>query len=192
MKTKTERRYLEAADLELRAESDDAPARITGYAAVFNELSDDLGGFREKIVPGAFSKTLGADIRALYNHDPNIVLGRTRSRTLTISEDNKGLRVEFTPPDSAMARSVLESVRRGDVDQMSFGFVTLADTWEDHDGKVVRTLNEVELFDVSVVTYPAYPQTDAAVRSLEHWREETAPAPPDHSIRRKALELIAI
>jgi len=139
--------------------------KISGHAAVFNKLSEDLGGFREKIAPGAFASTItGADVRALFNHDPNYVLGRTKSGTLSLIEDAKGLAITIDPPETQWANDLIESVKRGDISQMSFGFRAVADEWDD--GKKVRTLKEVELFDVSVVTYPAYPQTDVKIRSL--------------------------
>ena len=158
-------------DLELRAAGDDAPPVIFGYAAVFNQLSEDLGGFRERIAPGAFTKALGDDVRALFNHDPNIVLGRTRAKTLRISEDQKGLAIEIDPPDTPAAASLIESLRRGDISQMSFGFQTVEDQWDLIDGAMIRTLLDVRLFDVSPVTYPAYPQTEAALRSLDEFRK---------------------
>lgn len=163
---------------ELRVQRDAGrPPQIVGYAAVFNSWSEDLGGFREKIAPGAFRATLanGADVRALYNHDPNFVLGRTKSATLELSEDKKGLRIVNTPPDTQWARDLQVSIDRGDVDQMSFGFVTRSDQWdEDKDsGKVTRTLLEVDLVDVSPVTFPAYPDTEVAVRSMDAWKTTT-------------------
>jgi HK97 family phage prohead protease len=165
-----------ASEIELRAEGDQAAIpRIVGYAAVFNQLSDELGGFREQIAPGAFTKSLGGDIRALFNHDPNRVLGRTRSKTLTLREDQKGLAVEIQPPDTAETRALVTAMQRGDVSQMSFGFYTRDAKWEEIDGKIVRTLLEVELFDVSVVTFAAYPQAEAALRSLEQWRSSLKP-----------------
>ncbi len=168
-------------NVELRAAGDDpdAPPVIVGYAAVFNALSEDLHGFREKIDPGAFAKTMGADVRALFNHNADIVLGRTRSKTLLLEQDNKGLRVSITPPQTEQATHIVELIKRGDVSQMSFGFRTLADKWEINadTGKQVRTLLEVELFDVSPVTYAAYKQTQVAIRSLEKWQADIAPAP---------------
>ncbi len=172
MKKNVEHRIFPLASIEVRKAADDQPAKMVGYAAVFDSLSDDLGGFKEKIKRGAFSKTLGADVRALWNHDANFVLGRTKSKTLRIEEDSHGLKVEIEPPDAQWARDLMTSMDRGDVDQMSFGFRTVSDTWEENDGgEHIRTLNEVELFDVSPVTYPAYPQTEIALRSLEAWKE---------------------
>lgn len=140
--------------------------QIEGYAAVFNELSVPLWGFREKIRPGAFAKTLQeADVRALLNHDSNYVLGRNKARTLELSEDETGLAVVIEPPATTWASDLAVSMRRGDINQMSFGFETVRDSWrEDETGTTIRELVEVRLFDVSVVTYPAYPQTTVAVR----------------------------
>lgn len=186
-----ERRFV-VDGIELRAaEGENAPPpMISGYAAVFGELSADLGGFREKIAPGAFAKSLGEDIRALFNHDRNFIIGRNKSKTLRLQEDNRGLRVEIDPPDTTDARDLITKMKRGDVTGMSFGFRTLEDHWDEVDGKIVRTLIEVRLFDVSVVTYPAYPQADAAVRSLEEWRAKSAPPPPDFTNMRRRLALL--
>lgn len=175
-----ELRAVEAAP-ELRA--DDAGAqRLIGHAAVFNSLSDDLGGFRELIKPGAFARSLEGepDIRALLNHDTARVLGRTRAGTLKLTEDDAGLRVEIEPPDTSYARDLMVSVGRGDITQMSFGFMVRAggQEWsEDDEGRITRTLTDLELFEVSPVTFPAYPQTDIAARSLEQWRQSALVAP---------------
>ena len=167
-----ERRHFVLQNLEVRA-SEENGAKIVGYAAVFNSLSENLGGFREKIEPGAFKESIKtADVRALFNHDPNFVLGRTLSGTLLLSEDDKGLAIEISPPDTQAARDLMTSMQRGDISQMSFGFRTKTDRWETIDGENVRTLVEVDIFDVSPVTYPAYAETDAAVRSLNSWKGE--------------------
>jgi hypothetical protein len=146
--------------------SGDEMRKITGHAAVFNAMSEDLGWFREMIEPGAFKSTIGkADIRALQNHDPNYVLGRNRSGTLTLAEDERGLAIEVTPPDTQWARDLMTSMDRGDIDQMSFGFRVVRERTEGTFDQPVRVLEEVDLFDVSVVTFPAYPQTTAEVRT---------------------------
>ncbi len=152
---------------EIRAgASDDGIKKISGYAAVFNQPSEDLGGFVEKISPGAFAQTLVADdIRSLWNHNADYPLGRVKARTLTLSEDLKGLKFEILPPDTQYARDLITSIERGDVDSMSFGFMTINDNWDRVGDTIVRTLLEVQLFEVSPVTFPAYPQTSAAVRS---------------------------
>lgn len=164
---------------ELRAEGEgDGPKKIHGYAAVFNSWSVDLGGFRERIAPGAFAQTIqGADVRALFNHDPNYVLGRTKSGTLSLREDSKGLATEVDPPDAQWARDLVTSISRGDIDQMSFGFRTVKDQWAAQDKALQeRTLLEVELVDVSFVTYPAYARTSAGVRTLLSEADVNVPA----------------
>ena len=143
---------------------------IIGHAAVFNSLSKDLGGFREIIAPGAFAGHETSDIRALFNHDPNMVLGRNKAGTLRMKEDAKGLHIEIDPPNTSYADDLLESMRRGDIDQCSFGFRTISDSWARKEGEDVRTLEKVELFDVSPVVFAAYTDTDVAVRSLKAWR----------------------
>lgn len=173
---------------EFRVSDDDAGA-IEGHAAVFGQLSEDLGGFREKVAPGAFSQTITADdIRALFNHDPNFVLGRNRSGTLTLAEDERGLAIKVTPPKAQWATDLRESIRRKDITQMSFGFVTLDELWEKVDGQNIRTLKTVRLFDVSPVTFPAYPQTDVAVRALERFQAE----PVSYAHYRNVLALLEL
>jgi len=159
----TEKRSYE---VEMRVEDGDEP-KIRGHAAVFNKLSVPLTGFREKVSPGAFLESIeNSDIRALWNHNPDYVLGRNKSGTLNLEEDKKGLAIEITPPDTQWARDLMETIKRGDVDQMSFAFQVKKDSWDETGKESVRTLEEVELFDVSPVTYPAYPQTDVKVRSV--------------------------
>lgn len=165
--------------LELREDSEESQS-IVGHAAMFDSWSEDLGGFREKIRKGAFSKTIKeADVRALFNHDNNYVLGRNTSGTLKLSEDDTGLAIEIDPPDAQWARDLKVSMQRGDINQMSFGFNTVKDEWN-QEGKngIERELVEVRLFDVSVVTYPAYPQTNAQVRSMV---EQLSEPVDDHS-----------
>ena len=157
-----------AFPVELRVDTEgDEPPKIRGHAAVFDKLSENLGGFREKIAPGAFSRAIKKDdVRALFNHDSNYILGRTKSNTLTLEEDEKGLAVEIDPPDTQWARDLMVSIKRGDISQMSFGFTVKDDVWEHFEGKdSIRTLKDVNLFDVSPVVFPAYPQTDVKVRS---------------------------
>lgn len=161
---KTEER---AFPFELR-QADDGH-KIVGHAAVFNQWSEDLGGFQEMIRPGAFAKTIQeADIRALFNHDSNYVLGRNKAGTLTLAEDAKGLAIQIEPPETTWAKDLQVSMKRGDVNQMSFMFQTVRDEWNNQDPKAIkRELVEVKLYDVSVVTFPAYPQTLAHVRLME-------------------------
>lgn len=139
---------------------------IEGHAAVFNSRTS-LSFFDEQVAPGAFAKTIQeSDIRALFNHDPNFVLGRNKAKTLELSEDSKGLLYRIKPPDTQWARDLMETMRRGDVSQSSFGFRTMKDAWDQGADPVLRTLQEVRLFDVSPVTFPAYEDTDAGVREL--------------------------
>jgi HK97 family phage prohead protease len=182
-----ERRDYELADAdELVVETrSDGRAAIVGYAAVYNRLSLDLGGFREEILPGAFDRILskrGKDVVALFNHDSNIVLGRSSSGTLELSSDEKGLRYVVTPPVSRA--DVLELIQRRDVRGSSFAF-TVDPKNESfrtgEDGKAVRQIREVSgLYDVGPVLVPAYPSTSAgvAMRSYEAWlASQTEPAP---------------
>lgn len=175
--------------VELRVAEDGKSPVITGYAAVFGQWSEDLGGFRETIAQGAFAKTIQeSDVRALWNHDANYPLGRNKAGTLRLKEDKKGLAIEIDPPNTQWASDLLESIRRGDVDQMSFGFQTIRDKWDSDDKNAVkRELQEVRLFDVSPVTFPAYPQTTVAVRAhVEKIRgiktDGTAPADDSHPV----------
>lgn len=170
---------------ELRVEGNAEEPKIVGYAAVFDQWSEDLGGFREIIRAGAFTKTLkdGADVRALFNHDPNFVLGRSKSGTLDVSEDKKGLAIKIDPPTTQLIRDlVIAPIQRGDINQMSFAFRTVKDSWQRPDpanGRPLaeRELLEVKLYDVSPVTYPAYPQTSVAVRELVDSMNENAEEP---------------
>lgn len=158
-----ERRTFDFA--ELRLTSGPRP-HLIGYAAVFDEQSQNLGGFVEKIDPHAFDAAIGGDVRALWNHDPNFVLGRTQSGTLRLRVDRRGLHVDIDPPATSWAGDFLKSIARGDVDQMSFGFNAVRDQWTTaRDGKAVRRLLEVKLHDVSPVTFAAYPQTTVGVRA---------------------------
>ena len=158
-----------AFPVELRVSGDDEEPVIEGYAAVFGVWSEDIGGFTEMIRKGAFSKTLKeADVRGLWNHDVNYVLGRTKSGTLSLEEDDKGLKIRNQPPKTTWANDLQVSMKRGDVNQMSFMFQTMRDEWDQSDPKnIKRELIELKLFDVSVVTFPAYPQTAAHVRLLD-------------------------
>lgn len=193
-----ERRLSQGADIHAPGEpGSPTEGRVSGYAALFGSLSEDLGGFTELIAPGAFQNALlTSDVRALFNHDPNYVLGRVRSGTLQVAEDARGLRIEASPPDVQWARDLTVSIRRGDVDQMSFGFRVApgGDEWVYSDEAVTRTITRVQdLLDVSVVTYPAYPDTTAAVRSLEHWRAAVAsdvPATVQRDLRRRRHRLL--
>jgi len=154
---------------------DDKSRIIVGHSAVFGKLSEDFGGYREQIQAGAFADSIkNDDVVALFNHDPNLVLGRKSAKTLRMSEDETGLSVEIAPPDTQMARDLMTSIDRGDIRGMSIGFNINpgGSTWmENAAGMVIRTLTSVRLYDVSPVTFPAYPQTDVALRSLAEYRK---------------------
>lgn len=167
-----ERRHFTLDGLKIEARAD-GKRRIVGHAAVFNQLSEDLGGFREQIAPGAFAEAIkNDDVRALYNHNPDHVLGRNLAKTLKLEEDARGLAIEIDPPDTQVARDLIVSLERGDVNQMSFGFSVRPNgqNWAQNDaGESIRTLTRVRLWDVSPVAFPAYPSTDVGVRELRAW-----------------------
>lgn len=163
---------MESRDIEVRADSKKKNV-IKGYAAVWNSESVDLGFFTETVLPGAFARSIreGADVRALVDHVPSKILGRTKADTLKLEEDNKGLYIEIDPlPDTQLARDLVENMRMGNISQMSFGFYVREDRWSIKNGKDHREIVDADLFDVSIVTYPAYPATVAEVseaRSLK-------------------------
>lgn len=170
-------RSMEVRELRTETRDPEAGPVITGYAAVFNSETD-LGYFREVVKPGAFKRAIKEkqDVRALWNHDPNYVLGRTKSGTLRLEEDKHGLRIEINPPRTEFAESLVESINRGDIDQMSFAFRVPegGETWpEREDGKLpLRELRDVDLYDISPVCYPAYDTTSVGVRSAEDIYQE--------------------
>jgi hypothetical protein len=172
--------------IELRAEEDNK--KIVGYAAVYDQLSEDLGGFKEKIKKGAFASSIKRDdIKLLFNHDPNYVLGRSINGTLKLEEDDHGLKIEAVPPETSFAKDLITLMERGDIDQMSFGFIVNKDEWDtSNEDLPIRTLLDVELFDVSPVTFPAFPQTNVGVRSAEEtykeYRKSQKPDPPKRKI----------
>lgn len=191
-KATVERRIL-ADRPEWRADADSDTGTVRGYAAVFDQETVIGGqfGFRERIAPGAFDRALAEadDVRALFNHDPNLLLGRTSSETLRLSVDDHGLRYEVDLPDTAAARDVQALISRGDVDGSSFGFTVDADEWDDSEvkkkGKLpLRTITSVTLWDVSPVTFPAYPQTSVSARTQAQALADTAEA--DRAARRAA------
>jgi len=174
-----ERRSFVLEKIEIRDDETDEKGekmpKITGHAAVFGKKTRLFGSYFEQISKGAFKEALKkSDVRALFNHDPNYVLGRNISGTLTLKEDSEGLAVEIDPPDTDYARNLVTLMRRGDVTQMSFAFSMGEGSKEiyeeDDDGNVTRTIETVgALYDVSPVVYPAYPDTDVSVakRGLE-------------------------
>jgi HK97 family phage prohead protease len=173
--------FAEDEGLVVETRADGRPV-LTGYAVRYNTLSVDLGGFRESILPGAFDKVLNrqrgkGDVVALFNHDPNQLLGRTSSGTLELSSDDKGLRYSVSLPNTELGRMIAEMTARRDLRGSSFAFTVDAkgESWAPgEDGKPRRSIREVTgLFDVSVVTHPAYASSSAAVarRSMEAWMQ---------------------
>lgn len=179
-----------AASLRAESQGDEMSMSLVGYAALFNSESKDLGGFRERIAPGAFTRSLKeqADVKALVNHDPNQVLGRTKNGTLTLSEDDRGLkfRVKLNPAIQAH-RDLYALIKNGTMDECSFAMTVPAggDSWEDAKDEngityALRTLHDVTLMDVSAVTYPAYNATSVAARSMV----------ADYSEKRKGIKRV--
>lgn len=140
-----------------------------GYASVFNSRSENLGGFTEFVAPGAFTRSLKSrnDVKLLWNHDAGQVLGSTRAKTMTLVEDNRGLKVSATLPNTSLGRDTAELIRTGIIDSMSFGFNVIKDSWNAEGNE--RTLHSVRLFEVSIVAFPAYAGTAGTtnVRSVE-------------------------
>lgn len=173
---------------ELQANTVGDKPVLEGLAAVFNEYSDDLGGFIEIIEPGFFDDVLDNDVRSLMNHDPNYVLGRTKAGTLVVEQREDGLFQRTYPPvvepeAAGWAKDLMVSVRRGDVNQMSFAWTTKStyrgdpedgDEWYVMGDKIIRRLKKggaKELMDVSVVTYPAYPQTSVSANTRSRFEK---------------------
>lgn len=160
-----ERRYF---DVEIRADEDDGQRRITGLIP-YDSRSVDLGGFVEEIKPGAFARSLReADQVALWSHDSSRPLARRSAGTLTLEDTPKGLRIGITPPNTTWGNDAYESVRRGDVNQMSFGFTVPkgGDGWREWGEKVIRSLLDVDLLEVSPVVFGAYPKSQSATRDI--------------------------
>jgi HK97 family phage prohead protease len=171
-----------AQQIELRA--DDGAKTLTGYAAKFNTPTGIADYFVEQIAPGAFSETIKGDVRCLFNHQNDNVLGRTASGTLRLWEDDVGLRFEVDLPDTTIGRDVAKLVERRDISGCSFGFRALKQTWDDTTEPPGRTLEKVEISEISIVTFPAYPDTSVGLRSLEVIRAE-AEAAKEEERRRK-------
>lgn len=169
---------------EFTARDDSGGPTIEGYFAVFNTIYEIAPGMTESVAPGAFSRTLSGDIRALTNHDTTLVLGRTKAHTLELREDEHGLwgRISINPNDGD-AMNLYERVKRGDVDQCSFGFEIAAEETDFRDdGSIHWTIQDVELYEVSACTFPAYKETNITARNAERdelmkrsvdaWKEE--------------------
>lgn len=160
---------------EMRAAGDSGQT-VAGYAAVFNSDADIGGYWIERIAPGAFAGAADQDVRALVDHDSGRVIGRTKAGTLRLAEDSKGLAVEIDLPDTSDGRDVGVSVARGDLSGMSFGFVVTKQTWDETVEPPIRTIEAVDLHEVSIVAFPAYDATEIALRSSQTLVDERARA----------------
>lgn len=168
-------------EIRVKTDVENSEIRVGGHAAVWDKpawIGPAKFGFSERFSKGAFSKTIndGADIRYLFNHNPDHVLARTKSGTLQLAENNTGLNVDAVFAPTTVGRDLAILMERGDVNQMSVGMQVINDKWEEirgNDGNVYeqRTITEAKLFDVSAVTYPAYEETDAGIRTVEAARE---------------------
>ena len=164
--TREGRREVRAIRTEFQAREENSEPHISGYFAVFDGVYEIAPGMTESVAPEAFNNTLGGDIRALTNHDTTLVLGRTKNHTLQLSVDAHGLFGDIRiNPNDVDAMNLYERVRRGDVDQCSFGFDILSEETDFRDdGSVHFTIREVKLYEVSVVTFPAYEETLVSAR----------------------------
>lgn len=174
---KIERRASQSASLDTADES----VRVRGHAAVFNQEADIAGYFREVIRPGAFRNAINNDdVPFLIEHD-GLPLARTSSKTLRLSEDATGLLVESTldgkDPD---VMRIVPKMQRGDLNKMSFGFIPTRQEWDETGEIPLRIIHEARLFDVSIVTMPAYDGTDIGLRSLQEWRNAST-IPPNRA-----------
>lgn len=164
-----EKRQMRTASTEFVTRDDNGALAIEGYFAVFNSNYEIAPGLSESIAPGAFDNTLSGDIRALINHDTTLVLGRTKANTLQLRVDNHGLwgHIDINPNDTD-AMNLYNRVQRGDVDQCSFGFDIISEETDfREDGSIHWTIKEVELYEVSPCTFPAYEETNIAARTKE-------------------------
>lgn len=159
-------RQVRSVPTEFKTRKDGENLSIEGYFAVFNSIYEIAPGMTESIAPGAFDRTLSGDIRALINHDTTLVMGRTKANTLQLRADSHGLwgHIDVNPNDTD-AMNLYSRVQRGDVNQCSFGFEIVSEETDfREDGSVHWTINEVELFEVSPCTFPAYKETNISAR----------------------------
>ena len=162
-------RQMRTVGTEFTTREDGEDLKIEGYFAVFNSNYEMAPGISESIAPGAFQNSLANDVRALTNHDTTLVLGRTKADTLELREDSRGLfgSIKINPNDQD-AMNLYERVKRGDVDQCSFGFdIVSEDTEYREDGSVHWTITDLILYEVSCCTFPAYEETSISARSAQ-------------------------
>lgn len=166
----------------------DGKKTLVGYAVVWNSETTIGESFREKFLPGAFTRAIRGDIWALFSHDIGRVIGRTKSGTLRLAEDDHGLRVEIDVPDTSDGRDLLELVNRGDISGMSFAFRATKQEWDDTGDIPARTVIESDLYEVTATASPAYPDTTLGVRSLESARAEAEQAKAERAKRAAAAQ----
>lgn len=164
------------AGLGVETRAEDTKRTLVGYAAIFDSDANIGGYWIERIAPGAFAGTIAGDIRALVDHDPGRVIGRTKSGTLRLAEDARGLAVEIDVPNTTDGNDLWELVERGDISGMSFGFMVTKQEWDETQDPPVRTIHKVDLREVSAVAWPAYDDTEIGKRSLEEHRSAVAAA----------------
>ncbi len=180
-----EKRFFESTEISVELR-DDEPTKLAGIAPPWMSLSHDLGGFREQFSPDAFDDVLiradddargPADVLGLFNHDDSQILARTSANTLKLTKSERGLEFEMTElPNTQTARDVVELVKNRLLSGASFAFSVNEDgeSWShDDDGNAIRTINSAKLYEVSIVSRPAYPDSEAGLRSLRKWQEET-------------------
>lgn len=169
MSNKVEKRInLDTEIRELSVEDGSKSMKISGYAAVFNTEINIGKYFREKILPNAFTSSIQSnDIRALWNHDDNFVLGRNKNGSLKLNEDSKGLFFELVLPDTTIGRDTYENIKQGLVSGVSFGFTIRSEEWIDQDQPMpLRVLKDVNLVEISPTAFPAYEATEVYARSI--------------------------
>lgn len=205
-----ERRIVPINRIEMRASTvEGSIGLLVGHGAVFNRDSEEMWGVVEQIAPGCFTASIGRDdVRGLFNHNPDKILGRNVAKTMRLAEDATGLAFEIDLPDTVVARDLQTSVKRGDISGCSFSFSTVRDEWDYQPDPIRRTLKEAILYDVGPVTFPAYPDTDVSARDVralqelfkgardraEQERKKVAGSGPvvPLQVRRRALDLIDV
>tara|TARA_R100000655_G_scaffold78574_1_gene117993 strand:- start:772 stop:1344 length:573 start_codon:yes stop_codon:yes gene_type:complete len=181
-----EKRHINISASELRF-ADGEKRTLEGYASVFNSPID-LGRFDEVIERGAFARSINEkhDVRALVDHDTGRVVGRTKNGTLELREDNHGLFTRISLPDTQEGRDLATLIGRGDLDGMSFGFTVESERWEKEEKRSTRYIEDVNLFEVSVVAFPAYESTEVALRSMP---KDNVYEPRKSKLKKLELEL---
>lgn len=187
-------------NIETRVEEENEKMTVIGHASLYNSRSEDLGGFYEYIQEGAFTEELIAksDVRALINHDANLILARSTTGTLKLEADAKGLRYEFDIPNTTYGKDLAENLRNGNISQSSFAFTVGADEWTtDHEGRDIRTITKIDrLYDISSVTYPAYALAESellvAKRGLQVYKDKKELEKEDEFLVKRSLAKLKI